>query len=113
LIKLESKLWFEEKGKVFGDGPFDILKRIERLGSLRQAAAEIGMSYSQAWELLNGLEDRLGFPLLERRVGGSSGGGSQLSERGRELVQRYDCFRQEATSALEKLFEKYFHDLDV
>ena len=56
-MKINYKFWLEnEKGKVYGDGPFDILNRVKRTGSLRQAAFEINMSYSQAWNLIRGLE---------------------------------------------------------
>ncbi|NLW07138.1 MAG: LysR family transcriptional regulator, partial [Clostridia bacterium] len=75
-MKLRYKIWLENDGKVFGDGPYDLLSRVDKLGSLRAAAREINMSYSQAWELVNGLEQRLGFKLLRREVGGSRGGGS-------------------------------------
>ena len=51
------KVWIEKDGeKVFGEWPCDILKRIKRTGSLRMAASEINMSYSQAWQLINNLE---------------------------------------------------------
>jgi len=46
-MKLNYKLWLEEEEKIIGNGPCDILRRVERPGSLRKAA-EIKMSYSQA-----------------------------------------------------------------
>ncbi|MBE3113343.1 MAG: LysR family transcriptional regulator, partial [Actinobacteria bacterium] len=65
-MKLRYKIWLEKNGeKVFGDGPLDILCRVERTGSLRQAAEEINMSYSLAWNLIKDLEERLGFKLLK------------------------------------------------
>ena len=57
------KIWIEKDGeKVFGDGPLDILHRVERTGSLRQAAEEINMSYSQAWNLIKDLENLSQYP---------------------------------------------------
>lgn len=103
------KIWIEKDGqKVFGDGPCDILKRIKRTGSMRMAASEINMSYSQTWQLLTTLEKKLGFPLLVKKTGGESGGGSYLTEEGEDLVKRYEQFRQEAAEMLRQLFEKYF-----
>jgi molybdate transport system regulatory protein len=107
-LKLRSKIWLEGDGKVFGDGPCDLLQRVERLGSLRQAAAEMKMSYAQAWELVKMLEDNLGTPLLEKKVGGPSGGGSVLTKEGRRFLQSYTKFRQEADEQLQALFKKYF-----
>lgn len=103
------KLWVEKEGKkVFGDGPCDLLHRIRRTGSLRTAAAEINMSYSQAWRLLDSLDRKLGFPLLVKRVGGPEGGGSELTAEGEDLVRRYTSYRDEAKKVLQGLFVKHF-----
>lgn len=107
-LRLGFKLWLDNGGKAFGDGPQDILRRVQESGSLRKAAQEIGMSYSQAWELIRRLEGRLGFPLLERKVGGSSGGGSLLTPEAEQLMQRYQAFRTEAEAVLDSLFDKHF-----
>ncbi len=107
-MKLNYKLWLEEEDRLFGDGPCDILKLIDRLGSLRQAAAEINMSYSQAWKLIKSLEERWGFKLLEKQVGGKTGGGSTLTKKGRLLTETFSAFRKEASQELGDLEKKYF-----
>ncbi|MEC9488783.1 MAG: LysR family transcriptional regulator [Halanaerobium sp.] len=107
-MKLNFKLWLEKDDKVFGDGPCDILERIDRLGSLSQAAREINMSYSQAWELIDSLEKKLGFKLLEKQAGGVAGGGSSLTTKGRILMERFSSFRKEAEQSLSRLEEKWF-----
>lgn len=110
-MKLRYKIWLEtEGGKVFGNGPLDILHRVERTGSLRQAAAEINMSYSQAWNLMRDLEKRLGFKLLKRKVGGESGGGSQLTEKARDLMMRFEMFRKRASKSLILLYKEIFKE---
>lgn len=109
-MRLNYKLWLEEEDKVFGDGPCDILERIDRLGSLSKAAREINMSYSQAWELIDSLEKKLGFKLLEKQAGGISGGGSALTPRGRILMETFAAFRREAENCLKKLENKWFDE---
>ncbi len=102
-------MWLERDGqKVFGDGPCDILQRVERTGSLRQAAADINMSYSQAWRLLRSLEQELGCPLLIKKAGGERGGGSELTPQAGDLIQRYQSFRNAARSALQEIFQEHF-----
>ena len=111
ILKLRYKIWIEKDGeKVFGDGPLDILHRVERTGSLRQAAEEINMSYSQAWNLMKDLEKRLGFNLLKRKVGGEKGGGSQLTEQARELMLKFEMFRERADQNLNSLYKKMFKE---
>lgn len=111
ILKLRYKLWIEKDGeKVFGDGPLDILHRVERTGSLRQAAAEINMSYSQAWNLMKDLEKRLGFDLLKRKVGGEKGGGSEITEEARELMMKFKIFRKRADRNLYSLYKKIFQE---
>jgi len=113
ILKLRYKLWIEKDGeKVFGDGPLDILHRVERSGSLRQAAAEINMSYSQAWNLMKDLEKRLGFNLLKRKVGGEKGGGSEITEEARELMMKFKMFHKRADQSLHSLYKKIFQEED-
>ena len=108
-MKLNYKIWIEKEGeKVFGDGPLDILHRVERTGSLRQAAEEINMSYSQAWNLIKDLEERLEFKLLERKIGGKNGGGSQLTEQARDLMMKFEIFRGKAQESLNLLYKEIF-----
>ena len=102
-IRLVRKM--EKDGeKIFGDGPLDILHRVKRTGSLRQAAEEINMSYSQAWNLIKDLEKRLEFNLLERKVGGERGGGSEITEEARKLMTKFKLFREEADLSLNSLY---------
>jgi molybdate transport system regulatory protein len=78
-MHLVFKLSLHTDGKAFGLGPYELLSRVVPTGSLWQAAAEMGMSYTKAWRLVSTLEGRLGFLLLERHVGGRTGGGSGLT----------------------------------
>ena len=113
ILQLRYKLWLEKEGeKVFGDGPIDILRRVERTGSLRKAAEEINMSYSQAWNLMKSLEKRLGFPLLKRRVGGERGGGSEVTAEARELMAKYEIFCQRAAQSLNSLYREVFEKFE-
>jgi molybdate transport system regulatory protein len=113
ILKLKYKIWIEkDREKVFGDGPLDIFHRVERTGSLRQAAAEINMSYSLAWNLIKGLEERLGFKLLKRKVGGEKGGGSEITQEAKELMIKFKLFREEADQSLNSLYKKIFKEKD-
>ncbi len=113
ILKLRYKIWIEKNGeKVFGDGPLDILHQVERTGSLRRAAEEISMSYSQAWNLMKDLEKRLGFDLLKRKVGGESGGGSEITEEAREMMMKFEIFRERADQNLNSLYKKIFKEGD-
>lgn len=110
-MKLRYKIWLEnEKGKVFGYGPFDILTRVEKTGSLRQAALEINMSYSQAWNLIKGLERRLGFNLLKRKVGGEKGGGSYLTEQAINLRDKYKIFYEQVEQNINLIYQQVFNE---
>ncbi|MGB9630110.1 MAG: winged helix-turn-helix domain-containing protein [Thermodesulfobacteriota bacterium] len=107
-MKIAYKVWLDNNGKAFGEGPYRLLRNVERTGSLWKAAAEIGMSYSKAWRLMRNLEERLNFPLLERRTGGAFGGGSLITPKARDLLQRYEKFRKDVQGALEKIYKKHF-----
>ena len=73
-MRLAYKLWLEDNGRAFGDGPAALLDLVRTEGSLSKAAERLGMSYTKAWLTMRATEKRLGFPLLERRTGGKQGG---------------------------------------
>ena len=87
-LRMTLRLFFGGE-KCFGPGPAALLEATDRLGSLRAAAAEADMAYSNAWTSLRACEQALGFPLLEREAGGRRGGGSRLTKEGRDLLAGY------------------------
>ena len=109
-MRLKYKVWLDLRGRAFGDGPARLLDGVQQSGSLRKAAVELGMSYNKAWRILHAAEQRLGFPLLDRSVGGSLGGGSQLTPGAKDLVVRYRAMSADAEKALDEVFEHHFAD---
>ncbi len=104
------KIWLDYRGRAFGDGPARLLDGVEQWGSLRKAAQELGMSYNKAWRILHAAEERLSFPLLDRSVGGSLGGGSHLTPEAQDLMTRYRAVAAESSEALEAVFQRHFSD---
>jgi molybdate transport system regulatory protein len=83
-------LWLDRKGRDFlGARRIELLEGIERTGSITRAAREIGLSYKAAWDALEAMSNLADRPLLIRSTGGRRGGGTQLTDRGRELVRLY------------------------
>jgi molybdate transport system regulatory protein len=107
-MKVAYRVWLDHNGKVFGEGPYRLLKGVEKLGSLNQAAIEMKMSYRKAWLTVNTCEDKLGFALIERQTGGTSGGGSRLTVKGKNFIKRYERFRNDVREGLEKTYKKHF-----
>ena len=107
-MKVGYKVWIDNDGKAFGEGPYQVLKRIEETGSLHKAALDLNMSYRKAWLMLQAIEKRLGFALLERKVGGVSGGGSQITPEGKTFIKNYEAFRKDVREILESTFNKHF-----
>jgi len=109
-MRIAYRLWLESDGRAFGEGPATLLELVQTEGSLSKAAGRLGMSYNKAWRTLHAAEQRLGFSLLERRIGGEHGGGSQVTAEGGELLRRYVAMRVDVERDLERLYDKHFSD---
>jgi len=107
-MKVAYKIWLDHDGKAFGEGPYELLKRVEKTNSLHEATHQMDMSYSKAWKLIQAMEKRLGFSLLDKKVGGRSGGGSHLTPEARNLMKQYGRFQKDAKGALERIYLKHF-----
>jgi len=55
------------------------------------------------------MEKRLGFLLIERKVGGPSGGGSRVTPQGKELMKRYHRFQKDVNTSFEKFYRTHFN----
>ena len=102
-------IFIDDNGdKFFGEGPFKLLRYVEKTGSLRAAATEMGMAYSKATKLLKQAETNLGFPLTSRSTGGKDGGGSCLTEEGKEWLKRYEAYRDACKLSNSRLYLEFF-----
>lgn len=109
MLQAGCKVWLEKDGeKIFGPGPALLLQKVEALGSLRQAAFALDMSYTKAWRLVRSLEAALGIPILEKRIGGFEGGSSKLTPEAKALMNRYAKVEQEIEAAAAAIFRKHF-----
>lgn len=106
--QITMRLFLEEKS--FGPGPMKLLEGVEQTGSLSQAANHMGMAYSKAWKMIRGLETEWGFPLLVKQAGGLHGGGSCLTEEGKELLGKYQKMLAEVERAAKDAMGRYFSD---
>src|SRR4029453_14617182 len=75
-----------------GAGRAQLLRLIDERGSLRQAAAEFGMSYRNAWGYLQELEQAAGFRFVERTPGAGPRSGMRLTPAGRDFLPWYQKF---------------------
>ena len=82
-----------------GPGKIELLEKIAAFGSISAAGREMGMSYRRAWDLVEDLNRVFGRPMVERQVGGKSGGGAHLTALGLALVSQYRAIEQAAAEA--------------
>lgn len=105
---LRLRVWIEQENELYiGIGSTLLLQQIEKLGSLRKAAEELGMSYRRAWGKLKNAEERIGKPLVEKTKG--QGQRFNLSPFGKELMEKFLHFyldvEQYAAQKAEELLE--------
>lgn len=99
-------------GKCFGPGVAQLLGLVDRLGSLRAAAAEMGMSYTKAWNIVHRCERELRFPLLTTAAGGSGGGGAALTREAHQMILLQRDYAEKLQDYADRLLrqelERYF-----
>ena len=111
-MKAVTKITFvDEQGeKFFGEGPARVLRGVEKTGSLRAAAGEMNMAYTKALKLIKNAESALGITLITRTAGGKDGGGSRLTEEGKEWLRRYEAYRDACVQANSRLYLEFFSE---
>lgn len=108
-MEIKIKFWIENKGEVvLGNGKIALLLAIDRLGSIQKAADEFGMSYRHAWGILQKIQQRAGFKIIDTKLGGTQGGGTRLTTKGKTFLYKTDSLFKDLQKMAEKRFKQQF-----
>jgi molybdate transport system regulatory protein len=108
ILQPKCKIWIEfEKSVVFGGGRLQLFQAIDECGSIKQAAAKLGMSYRAAWGKITATEKHLGIKLVNKYAGGTRSG-SELTPEAKKIMAAYKQFKEESLNAVDQLFYKHF-----
>ena len=88
-----------------------LLMLVNETNSVRAAGQRMQLSYSSCWNIIRTLESQLNYPLIERSQGGAGGSNSVLTERGKDLLQRYCTYEQILKDKAGELYDQYFGGL--
>lgn len=98
---LAAPLWLLFAGRDLLVGKtIELLRQIDSKGSLSKAADAIPISYKNAWDMIDRLNNLSANPVVVTTTGGRHGGGTRLSEYGKSLLSLY--------LSLERSYEKSF-----
>lgn len=101
---LVGKLAFETTaGGYLGEPRIRLLEAIEVHGSLSRAAKDVPLSYKAAWDALDTMNNLAEAPLVVRTTGGKHGGGTQLTEHGRQIIALYRAMESSQQDILNQL----------
>ncbi|HEY1876429.1 MAG TPA: LysR family transcriptional regulator [Rhizomicrobium sp.] len=98
---LSIRIDFEPSGSALGPGMAQLLEAVVEHGSIRAAAASMGMSYRKAWLLINEMQETFNGAVVTSAIGGPTGGGTQLTELGSTLLKTYRRIESRAARAAE------------
>jgi molybdate transport system regulatory protein len=102
-MQLRGKLWVEISGNpAFTEAGADLLEQIEIHGSLSEAARRLRFSYRRAWMLIDAMNRLWTRPLVHTAIGGKRGGGTRITELGRQVLAAY----RDMQIQLERLLDK-------
>lgn len=91
MYRLECKCMLKSGDEfILSSGRAKLLKLISEDGSISKAAKQMDMSYRYAWGVVKEIEDSLDDKVVISERGGSQGGGTKLTDKGKELLETYE-----------------------
>ena len=100
---IRGRIWVEKDGELYlGWGRVILLERLNEMGSIAAAARSMGLTYRNAWLWIESMNRLAPSPLVEKTIGGGSGGHTKLTEEGHKAIALY----KELHTRLEKLLEQ-------
>lgn len=109
-LRLDVRLCLCALDEMFSPETAQFLEVLELTGSIKLACTAMRISYSKGWKMLRRIERVWGFPMVQRRVGGTEGGSSQLTPRGRQFLAAYRRMEGEVLEQAQSSFSRHFAD---
>jgi molybdate transport system regulatory protein len=106
-IGLSGNLWINlAEHKFLGEDRFNLLEKIDELGSITKAAKAVGISYKTAWDTINLINNLAEKPLVDRLTGGKGGGGTSLTAEGKRVLVQFTTIQEEHRKFLTNLEDR-------
>lgn len=102
------KLDIDYPTKVFDSRMKMLLTLIDDTKAVKTACMMTAISVGKAWEIINMLENALGYQVVNRRQGGSRGGNTELTPKGREYLRKYELLEERVREYADEEFKKIF-----
>ncbi|AFK01817.1 putative transcriptional regulator, ModE family [Emticicia oligotrophica DSM 17448] len=104
MLRIES-----EDDRFLGPGRLELLENIIETGSISQAAKQMGMSYKKAWDLVNSMNQHTQKPIVTTQTGGEKGGGTVVTEEGKQLIVAFRKLHEEFQQSFEKHLDAFLN----
>ena len=101
--RLRGRFWIASPdGTFLGTGRVILLENIREHGSISGAAREMKMSYRQAWQLVQSMNQHSNSPLVSSLTGGKGGGGATITQAGEDAIQLFREVERDMHNYMEK-----------
>lgn len=98
---IRLRCWIDIEGKkFFGPGRAVLLQHIHEQGSISKAAKAMGMSYKKAWAMVDDMNHKGKQPYVALHKGGTSGGGAELTETGKSVLNAFNELTSQLTQTM-------------
>ncbi len=102
-------VWLEQNGRVvLSPWRVRLLEAIGETGSISAAAEKVGVPYRRAWEKVHEIEQGLGYKVVDTVIGGTHGGGAQLTAAGRRAIAHFHAFADGFEQEISRRFQATF-----
>ncbi len=103
-IEVELEIHIRRHGVLlFKPATINLLRAIQRDGSLRTAARRMRVSYQHAWAVIDSANRAASQPLVTKQRGGTGGGGAILTAYGVMVLREYGDIEREVVKFTKRL----------
>jgi len=105
MTKLFIRLDFEPTGSVLSPGMIQVLEAVQKMKSIRRAAASLNISYRKTWLMVQQMQKTFNGPVVLAESGGFGGGATELTAIGIKVLMHYHAIEKLALIAAQKDLE--------